>query len=84
MVVTDNSPTQTGKKWEKTSRKVITKQRRFTAYNQNESKVECRIGDVKKKTTLVLQRVRAPLLFWYYALIFVVDCLNHVAKKPLG
>ena len=26
----------------------------------------------------------APLIFWCYALIFVVDCLNHIAKKPLG
>ena len=38
MIVTDNSWTQTGKKWQKTSREVMTKQRRFTAYNQNESK----------------------------------------------
>ena len=84
MIVTDNSRTQTGKKWLRTSRDVMTKQRRFTAYNQNESKVERRIGDVKHKTTLVLQRSRAPLIFRCYALIFVVDCLNHVAKKPLG
>ena len=51
MIVTDNSRTQTGKKWKKTSREVITKQRNFTPYNQNESKVERRIGDVKHKTT---------------------------------
>ncbi len=83
-IVTDNSRTQTGKKWEKTSREVMTKQRRFTAYNQNESKVECRIQDVKHKVTLVLQRSGAPVIFWCYALIFIVDCLNHIAKKPLG
>ena len=84
VVVTDNSRTQTGKKWEKTSRDVITKQRKFTPHNQNESKVERRIQDVKHKTVLVLQTACAPLLFWCYALIFVVDCLNHIAKKPLG
>ena len=83
-IVTDNSRTQTGKKWEQTSREVMTKQRRFTAYNQNESKVERRIQDVKHKVTLVLQRAQAPVTFWCYALIFVVDCLNHIAKKPLG
>jgi len=33
---------------------------------------------------LVLQRSGAPLGFWCYGLIFVVDCLNHIAKKPLG
>ena len=84
LIVTDNSRTQTGKKWEKTSRDVMTKQRRFTPHNQNESKVERRIGDVKHKVVLVLQRAKAPLLFWCYALIYVVDCLNHLVKKPLG
>ena len=84
LIVTDNSRTQTGKKWETTSREVMTKQRKFVPHNQNESKVERRIQDVKHKTTLVLQKAKAPLEFWCYALIFVVDCLNHIAKKPLG
>jgi len=84
VLVTDNSRTQTGKKWETTSRAVMTKQRKFTAYNQNESKVERRIQDVKHKTVLVLQRSCDPLVFWCYGLIFVVDCLNHIAKEPLG
>ena len=84
MICTDNSQTQTGKKWEKTSRDVMTVQRKFTPHNQNESKVERRIQDVKHKTTLVLQRSQAPTEFWCYALIFVDDCLNHLAKKTLG
>ena len=62
----------------------MTKQCKFTPHNQNESKVERRIQDAKHKTTLVLQRSMTPLIFWCYALIFVVDCLNHTAKKPLG
>ena len=63
IITTDNSKTQTGKKWEKTSREVMTKQRKFTPHNQNESKVERRIQDVKHKTTIVLQRSFAPLVF---------------------
>jgi len=62
----------------------MTKQRRFTAYNQNESKIERRIQYIKHKTVLVLQRSVAPLVFWCYGLIFVVDCLNHIPKKSLG
>ena len=72
LIVTDNSCTQTGKKWEKTSRDVITKQRRFTPHNQNESKVERCIGDVKHKVMLVLQQAKPPLIFLCYALIYVV------------
>ena len=84
MVITDNSQTQTGKKWEATSRSIITKQRKFVPYNQNQSKAERRIQDVKHKTVHVMQRAKAPLEFWCYALIFIVDCSNHLAKKQLG
>ena len=84
VIVTDNSQTQTGKKWEATSRSVMTKQRTFVPHNQNEIKVARRIKDAKHKNITVLQRDAAPLLFWCYALIYVIDCLNHIAKKPLG
>ena len=61
----------------------MTKQRTFISHNQNESKVERSIQDAKHKTTLFIQRTRAPLEFWCYALIFVIDRLNHIAKKQL-
>ena len=83
VIITGNYCTQTGKKWEKTSRGVMTKQRKFTPHNQNENKIERRIQDVKHKTALVLQFFYL-LVLWYHTLIFVVDCLNHIANKPLG
>ena len=83
-ICTDNSKTQTGLKWEATSREVMTKQRTFVPHNQNQNKVERRIQDVKHKTTLLLQRSGAPLEFWCYALCYVVDCLNHIAKESLN
>ena len=52
IIITDNSQTQKGRKWEATSRHVMTKQRIFTLQNQNESKVELRIRDSKHKCTL--------------------------------
>ena len=51
----------------------MTKQSKFIPHNQNENKVERRIQDVKYKTTLVLQRLVAQLIFWCYTFIFVVD-----------
>ena len=83
IITTDNSKTHTGKKREKTSRDVMTKQRKFTPHKQNKRKVECLIQDVKHKTTLVLQRSMTPLKLWCYVLIFVVDFLNHITNKPL-
>ena len=83
MIVSDNAKTQTGKKWEATSQSYLIKQRRFAPYNQNQNKAERRIQDVKHKVMMVLDRGRAPLKFWCYCLIFVVDCLNIIAKKPL-
>ena len=62
----------------------MTKQRTFVPRNQNQSKVERRIQDAKHKTMVVLQRAGAPLVFWCYTLIFVIDCLNHIAKKSLN
>ena len=54
MIVTYDSRTQTGKKWQKDSQDVITMRRKFAKYNRNESKVERYIGDVNYKITLVL------------------------------
>ena len=73
IIITDNYFTQTGKKWKKMRREVMTKQSKFIPHNQNENKVERRIQDVKYKTTLVLQRLVAQLIFWCYTFIFVVD-----------
>ena len=83
-MTTDNSQTQTGKRWQETSRNMITKQRTFVPHNQNQSKVEQRSGDTKQKTTYVLHQSGAPLSFWCYCIVFVVDCLNHIAKESLG
>ena len=84
VIITNNFCTQTGKQWEKTSREVMIKQRKFTPHNQNENKVERRIQDVKHKTKFVLKRSLAHLILWCHTLIFVVYFLNHIAKKPLG
>ena len=84
IVATDNSQTQTGTKWEETSRKNVTKQRKFSPHNQNQNKAERRIQDVKHKIVYILERADAPIKFWCYALIHVVDCLNHHAKPALN
>ena len=83
-LITDNSQTQTGEKWKATSRQVMTKQRKFAPHNQNQNKAERRIGDAKHKTMQVMRWANAPLVFWCYALIHVIDCLNHIAKKRLN
>ena len=62
----------------------MSKQRTFVPHNQNQSKMERQIGDVEHKTTHVLNKSGAPVLFWCYALVFEIDCLNHFSKKRLG
>ena len=84
MIATDNSQTQAGTKWETTSRKNVTKQRTFSPHNRNQNKAELRIRDVKHKTVYILEKSNAPLSFWCYALIYVIDCLNHLAKESLN
>lgn len=84
VIVSDNSKTQTGNDWRKTSRLFVIKQRTFAPHNQQQNKAERRIQDVKHKVMYAMYQSKAPLEFWCYALIFIVDCLNHIAKKPLG
>ena len=62
----------------------MTKQRKFAPHNQNQNKAERRIQDAKHKTMQVMGRSNAPLKFWCYALIHVIDCLNHLAKNSLN
>jgi hypothetical protein len=81
MLLTDNSQTQTGKKWTKSSQKSITEQVQLVPHNQNQA--ERKIQDVKKRTILTLHYSSAPLLFWCYCITFFVDCLNHTAQKEL-
>eukprot|EP00957_Ditylum_brightwellii_P078615 5976852-Ditylum_brightwellii.AAC.1 len=52
MVVTDNSRTQTGKKWTAMSHQNITKQRTFVPHKQNQNKAERQIQDAKHKTKI--------------------------------
>ena len=84
IIATDNSQTQTGRKWETTSRNNITKQRKFSPHNQNQNMAERRIQDAKHRIVYVLEKSSAPILFWCYALIHVIDCLNYHAKPSLN
>jgi hypothetical protein len=83
MLLTDNSQTQTGKKWTKTSQENITKQVQSAPHDQNQNQAERKIRDVKNRTILTFRYSSAPLLFWCYCMTLVVDCLNHTAQKDL-
>ena len=62
---------------------IITKQKNVSPHNENHSKAERRRQDTTNKVVRVLQHSGAPLVYWCYALLFVVDCLNHITKKIL-
>src|SRR5688500_695290 len=46
-LLTDNSKTQTGKKWTKTCRQYAIAQRNTVPHNQHQNQVERKIGDLK-------------------------------------
>ena len=83
-LLTDNSRTQTGKKWTETSRRNVTRQRHISPHNQNQNESERIIGTVKRRTVLTMRYANAPLVFWCYCMYFIVACLNHTAQKKLG
>ncbi len=84
MLVTDNSQTQTGKKWEATSRANMSKQRTTAPHNQNQNSAERKIQVVKSRTDQALRISCTPLVFWCYCLYFIVDCLNHSSTESIG
>ena len=64
-LLTDNAKTLIGKKWTKTSRDNITKQRKIATHNQQQNQSEGRLGKFKTRTLLVMRKSNAPLIFWY-------------------
>ena len=79
----ENAKTLIGKKWTKTSRDNITKQRQIAPHNQQQNQSEGRLGKVKTRTLLLMCKPTAPLTFWCYCLQFVVDYMNHSSVKSL-
>jgi hypothetical protein len=51
--------------------------------NQQQNQSERKVCDLKKRTILTLQQSNAPLIFWCFCQIFIVDCLNHTSVKAL-
>ena len=82
-LLTDNAKTLIGKKWTKTSRDNITKQRQIASHNQQHNQSEGRLRKVKTCTLLVMRKSNAPFIFWCYCFQFVVDCMNHSSVKSL-
>ena len=84
LLCTDNAKTQTGEMWTATSRKFQIQQRITVPHNQNQNHAERSIQEIKHNTMRVLYETNAPLEFWCYCLIFVVDCYNHTAKASIN
>eukprot|EP00957_Ditylum_brightwellii_P178091 13565225-Ditylum_brightwellii.AAC.1 len=54
-----------------------------TPHCQNQNPSKRRIQDVKHHAILLLYYACAPLVFWCYAVKYIVDCLNHTFKAKL-
>ena len=83
-LLTDNSKVQSGRKFTNIDRQNKTDHNFTTPHCQNQNVAERKIQDVKHKAIMVLYLSDAPLMFWCFAVQFVVDCLNHTAKSHLN
>jgi hypothetical protein len=54
ILLTDNSQTQSGVKWTKTSRENVTKQIHSVPHNQNQNQAELKIRDIKTRVIMSL------------------------------
>jgi hypothetical protein len=83
VLLTDNSRTQIGQKWTKTSRENITKQIHIAPHNQQQNQAERKIRDIKTRVLVALRLSNAPTEFWCYCMLWIVDCFNHTAVPGL-
>jgi hypothetical protein len=83
VLLTDNSRTQIGQKWTKTSRENITKQIQIAPHNQQQNQAERKIRDIKTRVLVALRYANAPIEFWCYCMMWIVDCFNHTAVQGL-
>ena len=84
LLCSDNPKTQTREKWTAICRGLQITQRTTAPFNQNQNHAERSIQDIKHDVMQILYLSRAPLEFWCYCLVFVVDCYNYTAKESLG
>ena len=81
VILTDNDQT---KKWKKTSREHVIKQRATVPNNQQQNQSEGRIQACKNKCMSILQNARVSLEMWCHCLEHTVDCLNHTEHLELN
>ena len=82
-LLSDNSKVQHGKKFTTIDRQNSTHHIYSTPHCQNQNMSERKIQDVKHKTEIILYKSLAPLVFWCYAVIFAIDCLNYTSHAKL-
>jgi hypothetical protein len=51
---------------------------------QNQNRVERRIQDVKRRTTILMSIHNTPSRYWDYAVEYSVELINHTAVRKLG
>ena len=83
LLITDNSKTQTGKRWRETCQWFVIDQGTTEAEHQNQNHSERSIQDIKRMACLMLQTSLAPLVFWCYALELCTLIWNVTSKNNL-
>jgi hypothetical protein len=51
---------------------------------QNQNRVERRIQDIKRRTTILMSIHNTPSRYWVYAVKYSVELINHTAVRKLG
>ena len=76
-LLSDNSQTQTGEKWTESCRQYRITQTHRVPHNQNQNLAENAIGTLKNKVMMTLLYSCAPLVFWFYCLLFVLRHMGY-------
>jgi hypothetical protein len=79
----DNAKEENLGEWISICRTFGIQKRSSEPYYQHQNKIEQRIQDIKRCTSLIMKDYNAPEKFWDYACEYITELINHTATRRL-
>ncbi len=82
-LVTDRAKEETLGEWQAICCTYCIKQHTTESYYQNQNHAERQIGDIKRRSSLLMDLHDCPERYWDYAVQYATDLINHSATERL-
>ncbi len=83
-ILVDSAPEENKGEWLSTCRTYCIPQHATEPEYQNQNRAERRIGDIKRRASLLMSLHSTPERYWDYAVEYAVELINHTAIERLN